>query len=191
MEQKAHQEENTKEINDLYCAIGEFVIEFEQVCFAISMNISITLLANGLENANIGHIFLAGMTASPLGEIFSSLIPEVKNLDQQEKTIVKQIFSRFQALFQKRNDIIHATWFLPLNANSMEFETANGIKFHKSKKGFEIKNLKYTVKTFKELTAEAKTLRAIFYRLGVCIYDDYDIKDNFFIDADGNVSEQF
>jgi len=48
---------------DIYTRIGEFVVEFEQICHTIESGIRCILSKEGLENEQIHEILLAGFTA--------------------------------------------------------------------------------------------------------------------------------
>jgi hypothetical protein len=137
-----------EQTEDLYAAIGRFVVEFEHVCNYMR-NIIMTILAKeGLSNDNVMQILLSDQTAEPLRSVVTSLIAETQMLSVQEKTIINKITSRVQDLTKTRNDVIHGTWFIGwASVGDKEFTEAPGIKFKKIKKGLLLKTLTGTLKT--------------------------------------------
>ena len=104
--------ETTHYYDELYAAIGKFCVEFEQLCFEIQNTIMTILDKEGLQNEAVLKILLSGDTAEPLRQKLLALLPATVSLNDQEKKIVKNMFSRIQKLINLRNDILHATWFI-------------------------------------------------------------------------------
>ena len=70
-ERKVRYEQQT---TDLYTAIGRFVVEFEQMCFAMSQAVLFALHSSGLKDQQLGNAVLAGLTAGPLREMTLSVL---------------------------------------------------------------------------------------------------------------------
>lgn len=174
---------------DLYRAVGEFTVKFEHTCHALQTAIIFMLHKAGLQQQSVAHVILAGLTAEPLKALFAALVAETQALDDDERKIVDGALNRFITLAEKRNVIIHATWFIGWgNEQTTDFSTASAIKFHKTKQGAAYKLPKYTVKDFAEVTAEATGLANIFQRLNACFLGGFKIAKNFSVESDGTVS---
>ncbi|MBD2501725.1 hypothetical protein [Anabaena azotica] len=189
MDKEGLQKKLNEQTNELYSAIGEFIVEFEQVCHAISLNIKFILHNDGLKNQRIPDIILAGLTADPLQSMLRSLIHELRDLDETEKKIIKNIFDRLQKLIKQRNDIVHSTWFIGWGSETeSDFSVAYGMKYYKSSTSNEPKVFEKTYQDFNKLTEEAKKLKDVFQRLIGCLVAGYSIKKNFIFDSNGDVS---
>jgi hypothetical protein len=187
MDKDARQKKLEKQTNELHSAIGEFIVEFEQVCHAISVCIIFILHKNGLQNQKIAHILLAGLTAEPLQSMLHSLIIEVHKPDKEEKEIIKNIFTRFKKLTEKRNETVHSTWFIGwASEDDIDFSTARGSKYYRSTTNNEIKNIEVKSQYFDELTEEARKLKGLFYRLDGCLQGECLIQNNFTLDSQKN-----
>lgn len=184
IDKEARQEKFKSQSNELHSAIGEFIVEFEQVCQAICNNIIFILHKDGLRNQKLAHVILAGLTADPLRSMLQSLILEVRELDEYETKIIKNIFKRFKELSEKRNDIVHSTWYIGwASEDETDFSVAYGGKYYRSATSNERKNFEVTSQYFHELTKEAKKLQYLFIQLNGCLLADLSIKNNFILDS--------
>jgi hypothetical protein len=173
-------EKSTQYYDELYAAIGKFCVEFEQLCFEIQNTIMTILDKEGLQNDGVLKILLAGDTAELLRQKLLALLPETVSLNDQEKKIVKNMFSRIQKLINLRNDILHATWFIGWIRKPIEIaRSARGQKYGKNKEGANTKNFDYKVADFSESTAKAMRLKSLIARLKVCLSGNYSIENNF------------
>lgn len=186
-ERKKKYEEQTTE---LYQAIGKYCVKFEHISFAMQNGIKFLLSKNGLQNQQISNIILAGQTAQPLHGILQALIAEMTtNISNEDKSICNKIFARTMKAIEKRNDVIHSTWFVGW-ANQEEdedFATVDGFKHTKGKTGAGIKDFKYKPEDFLLLTEECEFVENLINRLWSILLFDKKISDNFVIDTDGNV----
>lgn len=173
-------EETTRYYDELYAAIGKFCVEFEQLCFEIQNTIMTILDREGLQNEGLLKILLAGDTAEPLRQKLLALLPMTVSLNDQEKKIVKNIFSRIQKLINLRNDILHATWFVGWVREPIDMaKSAMGQKYDKNKEGKNTKKFNYKVADFSELTEKAMRLKSLIVRLKVCLSANYSIESNY------------
>src|SRR5713226_4932168 len=113
----------------LYGAIGRFVVEFEQMCFAMSHAILFALHHGGLRDQQLGHAVLAGLTAGPLREMALSVFAYFYRDDESSVAIVRQLAARTQDVITTRNDIVHRTWFVGwASETDTDFSRADSMK---------------------------------------------------------------
>jgi hypothetical protein len=188
-----NEEERHKKFKDqtgeLYRAYGEFALKFEHVCYAVHTALVFMLHMEGLKNQQVANVLLVGLTADPLRSMFAALVAETQKLDNQEKKIIDSVLKRFQALTEKRNDVIHGTWFIGwANPSDTDFSVASGLKHHRSNKGASVKSFNFGVEEFQALTQEAEALAAIFQRLRGCFVGGFSVSGNFKVADGGHVS---
>lgn len=189
MEKEERQNNFHDQTGELYRAYGEFAVKFEHVCHAVHTAMVFMLHMEGLKNQQVAHGLLAGLTADPLRSIFAMLVAETQQLDNQEKHIVNSVLKRFQKLTERRNDVLHGTWFIGWgHPSDTDFSVASGIKHHRSNKGASSKSFKFSTVEFQVLTREAEALAAIFQRLHGCFVGGYSISRNFIINDNGIIS---
>jgi len=166
--------------HELYASIGEFIVKFEHVCHAMQTTITFIIHGQGLKNQRVANILLAGYTADPLRTLLESLIGETVDLNNNEKNIIKNIFSRIQKITEKRNDIVHSTWFIGWgNETTQDYTDAPGHKLHKNKQGAALKAFNYKSDNFSEFVEEAEKLSSLVLRLHGCITSGFSIEKNF------------
>lgn len=189
MTEEQRQQKLKEQSNAQYAAYGEFAVKFEHVCQAVHTAMVFMLLKEGLRNQQVAHVLLANLTADPLRTLFAALIAETQQLTSQEKKIIDSLLKRFQSLTEKRNDIIHGTWFIGwASTDATDFSTISGFKHHRSSKGASAKSFKYTVNDFQILTKESESLHKLFMRLHGCFSCDFSVIKNFIVDEHGFVS---
>jgi hypothetical protein len=173
---------------ELYSNIGEFVVKFEHVCHAMQTAITFLMHDQGLQNQQVANILLAGYTADPLRTLFESLIGEVVKPNDNERKIIKNIFTRIQKLTEKRNDVVHSTWYIGWgNEQTQDFSEAPGHRLHKNKQGAALKAFKYKAEDFSAFVEESERLSSLVMRLHGCITGGFSIEKNFKTNEAGNV----
>lgn len=189
MNEDERQKKLKEQSDELYRSYGEFSVKFEHVCHAIHTAMVFMLQMDGLKNQQVAQVLLAGHTADPLRSLFSALVAETQRLDQTDKKILDSVLKRFQALTERRNDIIHGTWFIGwASATDTDFSVASGHKHHRSNKGASSKTFSYSPADFQALAKEAEALAAIFHRLNGCFVGSHAVSKNFRVDENGQVS---
>jgi hypothetical protein len=188
MEESERQARRKADVDELHRAIGEFVVAFEHVCHAVTFGMTFLLGNAGLQEQRVTNVLLAGLTAEPLRTLYQSLIGQLVTLNDLERKIVGNIFSRFKSLTEERNDIIHSTWFIGWGDNTTEdFSEASGMKLHKTKDGGSVKNLSKKASDFAALTLQAKELAKLMHRLTPCVAMGKSVERNFVLGAAGQV----
>lgn len=181
VEEKEREEKYTSQTNELFCEIGRFSVRFEHVCFALRQGITFLLHKGGLRNQQLAHIVLAELTAAPLKSILQAMIAEVADLDETDRLISNKIFIRVQNLIEKRNDVIHSTWFVGwASSEDSEFSQADGHKLSRGKAGAGVKGFKFTAQDFMALSEECTAVEKMVSRLwSLLMLSDRKISDNF------------
>src|SRR5690349_14749858 len=97
-----------------YAAIGEFVVEFEWICWHIRHLISIVLQLNGLNNWKLGEIIInqKSFSADPLVLSLSGIIGETLSANVDVMAKMNDFRKGFQNLISVRNDLVHGFWMI-------------------------------------------------------------------------------
>lgn len=173
----------------LYEAIGKCVVNFEHVCFTMHEGITLLLCWDGLRTQRLARVLLADLTAYPLKSILQAMIAELAPLPPEEKVICDTIFSRVQKLIERRNDIIHSTWFVGwAHPEDTDFSTVDGHKWARGKKGAEFKPFMHTREDFDAFAIECDLVAALIRRLWGCFLGDHQLTKNFVVDGAGNIA---
>lgn len=171
-EKKARWREDT---DQLYRAIGEFVVKFEHVTLALSLIAKAILERGGLEDEQVSNIILAGTTAEPLRSLVEALASQAAYLNSNDMEHFRSLLKRFQSLTAKRNDVVHGAWLVEwynYASNQDDYAIATGFKLHKNKDGAATKQFSKEVADFTRLTSEAEALTTQFHKLlGKFIFD--------------------
>lgn len=181
-----------KQVNEIYQAIGEFAVKFEEVCFSIQNCIIFLLEKEGLKKQSISQILTSGLTAGPLIDLFVSLTNESeKPMSELQKIIINNSAKRFIQLFEDRNKIIHNNWFIGYgNTQTTDYSEAHGLKYCKNKEGSNPKSVKFTAEDFKQLSEKCEDLINIFFWINISFfcYPDDNHMGVFQISPEGVVS---
>jgi hypothetical protein len=178
-----------EQTEDLYAAIGRFAVEFEHICNYMRIIIGGILCKEGLHNNNVIEILLSDLNAAPLRSLVSSLISETVTLSESDLRIVTRILNDVQKMTEKRNEVIHATWYIGWMYNEEnESKVAPGVKYKKGKSGVATKRYDWTADDFNNLAQDASKLWGLLADLNRCIIGNYKVEDVFTIDEDGSIS---
>ena len=189
MEPVDRQQKFEAQTAEVYQAIGKCSVKFEHVTFTMQQAITFLLQKGGLKNQRLANVMLADLTAYPLKSIFQAMIPESSELSQEERNICDKIFSRTQRLIERRNDIIHSTWFVGwAHPDDTDFSEIAGAKQARGKQGAAIKSFKHTAADFEAFARECDEVAKLLHRLSACLIGDFKIIKNFMVSADGSVS---
>ena len=180
IDDKEKQQQREASTSKQYAAIGEFAVKFEQICFALHTTILFILHGEGLRNQQVGRAVLAGLTAEPLASTFAASVVEAKELDDDDKKVIKIALKRFKSLTERRNEIIHGSWFIGwASKGQTDFSEMRGLKQGRSQKGVTAKSLETTVEEFQEHIKESEDLAKIIWRLHGCFVGGFKVSDNF------------
>lgn len=98
--------------NRLYAPLGRFIVNFENVCDAMRITCISIFNRHGLQKSELAELTFAGLTASPLLDIYISLISEAFTFNKKQMVELNRIKERTQKLITIRNKTIHSTWVL-------------------------------------------------------------------------------
>jgi hypothetical protein len=176
------------EAESLYAAIGRFAVKFAHVCHAMGSVITAILEKNGLRNYKLALAVLAGLSAESLRRNFEAVLAEVISSEPTEQAITSDILKRIGRLNERRNSVIHRTWFIGwTDVDDPDFSRAQGIRFRKDKHGAGPDFLHYSVAEFDELSTEADELTELVRQLGNAIISSLELSTRFDIEGDGRV----
>ncbi len=183
-------EKYDNQVKELYAAIGKACVDFEHVCHALRIAILQMLQAHGLTNQKVSQVMMAELTAWPLLSIYQALIAETLELTEIEKRVCKQLCTQVDKLIQRRNEIIHATWFVGwAGCDDTDFSEASGHRWKRDKSGSEISVEKQEAKAFllfaKECLETADHLMALPV---IALSGDLKIERNYCINSEGKVA---
>lgn len=172
----------------LHAAIGRFVVEFEQMCFAMSFAVLFALHHEGLKDQQLGNAMLAGLTAAPLREMTLSMLAHLYRDDAGSVQIVRKLAARTQDLITTRNEIIHSTWFIGwASQEDTDFSRASGMKLKNTRSGPVASSLSNSVAEFDRATGDAKEIAVLYHQLLGCLMSGTPPTKYFNRDSDGNI----
>ena len=170
-----------------YRLIGEFYVEFEEICYLMEEWACDVLKKHGLKNDKIQKVLLAGLTAEPLQRMLRALLMEHFREERYEIVIAK-VFSAFEKLTNMRNSIVHGKWNYPIDDENWR-RTDNAVlsrRLKTSKKGEESEYLKCHVEDFQKCIDECKRLqKAVSFINYLCSYPEK--LEEYFHKSDGNI----
>jgi len=155
MESEDRQQKIEIQTAELYQAIGKCTVKFEHVTASMRNAVTFLLHKGGLRNQRLAQVLLSDLTAYPLKSIFQAMVPESNKLATEEMKICDNIFSRTQKLIQRRNNIIHSTWYVGwASPHDTDFSEVGGGKPERGKRGVLHKSFKYTAADFESFANE-------------------------------------
>jgi hypothetical protein len=189
MEPTERQEIYDAQTRELYESIGKCTVKFELVCFAMHQGITLLLEKGGLQNQRVARVVLAELTAYPLKSILQAMIAELVSLSSADKAICDEIFARVQKLIERRNDVIHSTWFVGwASPHDTDFSMVSGHKWGRGKQDADLESSRRTSADFESFAAECDQVCALVNRLLGCVMIDRPIAKNFILDDAGRVA---
>jgi hypothetical protein len=150
-------EEWHKQRDPWYAALGRFVVWFEWLCH--QMKICIIDLEGNFNDPRTQQLAFAELDSFTAGKLLDRFNKAVTNwcADKPEDVqIFGNILERLGGLKDKRNDVIHRTWYVDFGGE--DFSKAHGRKFRKTEGRPESKPLEWEARDFDELIAEAREL---------------------------------
>jgi hypothetical protein len=183
-----YQEKYEAQTSELYKSIGKCTVKFEHVCCSMQSGIIALLKKDGLQTHNLAEILIADTTAQPLKSILQAIIGEF-GMTEAEKKICDNIFKQIQKLIERRNEIIHSTWFIsdPFPINT-DFTKISSQKWRRGKKGAIRNNEVCTALEFEEFATKCELVSALIDHLWSSINFDKSIEETLSFTAAGDVT---
>jgi len=155
-----------------YSVLGEFVVNFENIVYAIREDCSFLLESKGLTDAVLGDIVFGQkyLTAEPLVSCYVTMVNHIIKHTSGKEKISKRLDlfrNKLSSLIEARNDIVHSTHFFVESINivgPLKLETEfKAFKPSPRKTGYHLKKtprpqiIEFTLQ-LKELKDEFKSL---------------------------------
>ena len=102
MDEQERQVRLKSETDNLYRAVGRFVVKFEHLCHAMSWAVLFAFEVDGLRTQKLGQAAIADLTADPLRSIFMAVYAQLVD-GKEERRILKALNKRIQDLIKQRN----------------------------------------------------------------------------------------
>lgn len=182
-----------KQTTEQYANIGRFIQEFELVVQALRFLPAIFLPRGNGNMQDLVNIILhhSAMTAKPLLDIYRAMAtvikkkqfeqgPPDKKEEEMTEDLLKHVGKTFTEMIEKRNSIVHGTWFIGWgNEHTEDFSESPSMKGFVKKDGVEYRSIVSSMSELTNLVQELQDLRVIISRLSVCLSDDRKISRNF------------
>lgn len=179
MDPDERQQRYDEQTEELYAGFGRFAVQFEHLCNTMRQCLMFALHGAGLRNQELARILLADLTAYPLKTRLLSTVAELEGEGSEGAETVARVLKRVQDLIERRNDVIHATWYIGwASEQDTDFSEVKSAKDKLTRKGVKVYSDQHTRADFDDLTAEAKELTEAVNRLLGCIAAGYDMAEN-------------
>ena len=155
-----------------FAALGEFIQDFELVCFALKRLFVFCFHRHGLSSAGqpLANIAIDNhyITADPLVSIVSAVYRQAAKDDEVAQSVASDLERRFKRLIEIRNRVVHGTWLIGwVGSEQEDFSEITGIYNRITKNGLERRDMPKSASELKKLSEEAKDLEDIAMRLMV------------------------
>jgi hypothetical protein len=146
-----------------FAALGEFIQDFEHVCFALRPIFIFCFHKNGLSSKGQQLAIIAinnhYLTAEPLVSIVSAVYCEAVKDDEVAVKVMRDVEKRFKKLIETRNRVVHGKWMIGWTSSAQEdFSKITGIYSKLTKKGLQFRDMPKSVDELKILSKEANEL---------------------------------
>lgn len=177
------------QVKDLYAAIGKACVDFEHLCHSLRVTILHMLQAHGLSNQRVSQVMMADLTAQPLLSIYQALIAETLKLTEGEQRICDKLCSQIKSLIERRNDIVHATWFVGwAGSEDKDFSKTNGHRWKRGKAGSMLKGENLEAEDFLSFAGDCLAVANIVMSAALIHIDGCRIENNYCITPAGKVA---
>lgn len=153
-------------MKDAHTAIGRYIVEFEQVMFAIKNHIDHLFLIGGLKDVNLARAFTQNkfVSANTLVQTLSAMLRELGHLsdgkDPVKGKVYLYILKQCDVAIQRRNEYAHGTWLGVSNVGQAEGDVKiDGFKYDVSKsKGVDPKDIGMSAKELHDASDQLSVL---------------------------------
>lgn len=161
----------------IYHDYGHFAIEFEQLTLSIKICIFTLLGLQGLKDFKCLRVLLHDQTAYPLVNKLRSLVALHYEKEPERFKALDKLFTYTIKMIEKRNDIIHGSFFVNSNGDGDLFKDKTG-KF-----GVKPIEDKYDKVKFVNYTTKLILAKNNFDILNSYLYENDNVFDKFFNDT--------
>ena len=156
---ETRKEKLKRQEDEQYHSVGRFVVQFEHLFFAIKNKMKI--LCGNYEEVSL---LLEPFSVRQTIDVLSNLINyKTKNWEKEnnDKILFKKLIKDLNTLNQKRNALIHTTWFIGWQSEeTTDISEFDGYKFS-SQHNFKTKKL--TANEINEMTKLSQDLYNVFF----------------------------
>ncbi|WP_445712250.1 hypothetical protein [Flavobacterium sp.] len=169
----------------IYHDYGHFAIEFEQLTLSIKICIFSLMGLQGLKDFKYLRILLHDQTAFPLLNKLRSLLALHYEKEPERLKALDKLFSYTIKMIEKRNDIIHGSFFVTSESNGNLFKDKTG-KFGVNPIEDNYDKTKFINYTTKLILAKNKfdVLNSYFYENDEVYFEIFNIKQLEQLDID-------
>jgi hypothetical protein len=124
--------DRTVYMNQIYEALGRFVVEFSRMVAAMEHGLYFAVGGNQ-------HLFFAvtaEITADPLARAWRSIMAESQDLKEDDRKVLSDIYKEIVDLIRLRNDWSHGTWYVGYGKSTDDWSKAALDRFKNSSTGF-------------------------------------------------------
>lgn len=147
---------------ELYALLGEFTVEYELFCYFLRNTIRYLAGLVGNENEMIIRALTTEMNAMPLLKAYNSIAMNIRELTNDEKALLSKIYKQAKDLIERRNKLVHGTWFArpPMEGDETQ-AWASGLKDTHTKTGVDRRYFLLSVEEFRPFIDECKNLSGV------------------------------
>lgn len=150
------------QIDELYRAIGRFVVEFSQLLHRLETMTVLLMAAGSAAPQQRTWALLAGRTAQPIVDGYFALLAEIHRdrWTDEDWRLVKGVRKEISDLIARRNRLSHDAWFVGWgNEDTVDFRTATRRRLSSSPSD----GARFTAAEFRadQLEAEADDIRRL------------------------------
>ena len=163
--------EHEEKAKEVLSGLGEFVIAFERVCAEMRSVILCIFRKEGLKNQGLSQIVVNKSAAEALRTSLGGLYSELRDQDEKDIKLVKQLLSRVDKLGSIRNKLLHAEWFLNYDyENANDKFTALALKHSTSQNsGAYSLTIPVSKESLNAHVREATEIQVMMRRFGLCM----------------------
>lgn len=105
---------NERDWTPQYAAIGQFVVEFEWICWHLRFHVCTLLQIHGLKKWPLAEIIMnqRAFTAEPLFACYASVVAECLGAEHVLLRELDGLRKEFQDLSKTRNELLHASYMI-------------------------------------------------------------------------------
>ncbi len=176
-DEEAREQKREQQTNEIYAAIGKYVIAFELLVHAVRTACILLTTANNKHQQLMNIIFHHKlMSAWPIFDVYQSLVGHLvfehdtndgANSEETKiiRDVLKQINIDYQAICDKRNDHLHATWLVGWgNETTTDFSKIGFIKGKPTRDGLKFMPGPENAEGVTALAKECDDLTDFFWR---------------------------
>jgi hypothetical protein len=122
---------------EVYAEFGKILVNMGALEHTLQESIKALFKEQGLQNENIVHICLDGMTGEPLKAKHQSIVMEIFKPSKEVQKLLNSLYKEISELIIERNHIIHSVSYVGyINLETSDYRTIGNIKHKSNKSGY-------------------------------------------------------